>query len=105
MPGLGRTRRCRSCGSSRRLSGERVSAGAGQTAWHERTDVVAEQCWVVAGDLDVRFELAQRVAIIVALLDHLRRSRTVIAHVELLADFIPAQQDLSHTPCERDPTE
>ena len=84
-----------------------VSAGAGQTAWwgHERTDVVAEQCRVVADDLDVRFEPAQRVAIIVALLDHLRRPRTVIAHVELLADFIPAQQDLSHTPCERDPTE
>ena len=84
-----------------------MSAGAGQTAWrgHERTDVVAEQCRVVADDLDVRFEPAQRVAIIVALLDHLRRPRTVIAHVELLADFIPAQQDLSHTPCERDPAE
>ena len=72
---------------------------------HERTDVVAEQCRVVADDLDVRFEPAQRVAIIVALLDHLRRPRTVIAHVELLADFIPAQQDLSHTPRARDPAE
>ena len=104
MPELGRTRRCRSCGSSRRLLGQRVSAGAGQTAY-ERTDVVAEQCRVVADDLDVRFEPAQRVAIIVALLDHLRRPRTVIAHVELLADFIPAQQDLSHTPSEGDPAE